>query len=801
MRFFSGVGVLLLVLLAGKHASSSSHYLWDEKGRLPLHFVERWLKPNSELVFLSCDSSVEPAYQLLTRNISKRVTLWQCCKKEFYETLEANRLNNVRTVVVVLGKPDGKISCVRKALHEPSLMILIEWIIFNEGNETLTSPKDLLTFDADFPACREGGASSLSDKEADGLTSTPGVTVVSRRCPQQGDGDKTRTFAMRNKLVHVGCMPRLGEEGKTTCAGDYLKDIFAALRQFNTTPIFIHYSGYRTAVDGLVEGYVDILLILHKASLKGLKLFDYPGFLEYRNEAFYTKRMPHSEESSFAVLVHSRDLFVNLSLVMLAAVIVMSAQRYIELGRDIVASLSDSAMFLISSFLATYSPCSTGSRRRSAFRTVCSRNVITIIWLFGMLPLSNYMRGELISRMAVLLPPNHLDTLDELEQALDQGKLTPCLFNGESFPLPTGSIRSASTLQQKLTLSIQRNQNRSKAQQLALSQASEIPTRSEVQRPLEETSHKTNVRLSTCDAAAVLLQVSQPLKTVLESHCQRSTVPTSRPIAWEDPASHRKVFLTSRDFQLEDLLDIDFTRYTSEGGTRDHLRGKDCQGPFQRACPTRPRAYSQYALSSTEGQTAPTPVPTVWPLRSHAGYLRLAIRVHPRASGAAARTRGVLAAVPDHAPSALVASILPTLLTALGGRRKGECLVLWPRILPTSPARLPRLLSGRSGLSRAEGPEPPCPMLARCVTLVPPRITPHRCQLPASSSLVPLWQGMVFTLEDLRCGLVLPLQGQPGCLAPSPGGPSVLPGAPLESLLHYLVPLPGWRQPTLSRTS
>ncbi|KAH6936039.1 hypothetical protein HPB50_012814 [Hyalomma asiaticum] len=64
--------------------------------------------------------------------------------------------------------------------------------------------------------------------------------------------------------------------------------------------------------------------------------------------------------------------------------------------------------------------------------------------------------------------------------------------------------------------------------------------------------------------------------------------------------------------------------------------------------------------------------------------------------------------------------------------------------------RLPKLLSGRSWLSPAEGPEHPRPMRARCAAPAPPWITPHRHHLPASSSQVELWEGMVFTLEDPR---------------------------------------------------
>ncbi|KAH6919626.1 hypothetical protein HPB50_029387 [Hyalomma asiaticum] len=148
-------------------------------------------------------------------------------------------------------------------------------------------------------------------------------------------------------------------------------------------------------------------------------------------------------------------------------------------------------------------------------------------------------------------------------------------------------------------------------------------------------------------------------------------------------------------------------------------------------------------------------------------------------SGVAAHTRRVPAAVPYPAALTAVAGTLPTLLTALSGKRKCECRLLWPRLPPTSPARLPKQLSGRSGLSPAEGPEPPRPMRARCVAPAPPRITPHRHQLPASSSQVQLWEGMVFTLEDPRYGLVLPPKG----------------------LLRCLVQLLGWRQSILTRTS
>ncbi|KAL1480410.1 hypothetical protein MTO96_051055 [Rhipicephalus appendiculatus] len=126
------------------------------------------------------------------------------------------------------------------------------------------------------------------------------------------------------------------------------------------------------------------------------------------------------------------------------------------LRRCSAKEVSNSFMFLLASFYSTsYSIPRIGRWSRSG-GLVCG------FWLIGMLPFSNYFRGELTSRVTLRSPPDHMDTLVKLEQALDKKRVFPCVVKDTFMHQRLVKNRSLGNIHAKLRLAFQTHMEQAK---------------------------------------------------------------------------------------------------------------------------------------------------------------------------------------------------------------------------------------------------------------------------------------------------------------------------------------------------
>ncbi|KAL1430378.1 hypothetical protein MTO96_015084 [Rhipicephalus appendiculatus] len=85
-------------------------------------------------------------------------------------------------------------------------------------------------------------------------------------------------------------------------------------------------------------------------------------------------------------------------------------------------------MFLVASFLASSAPIDIEVRGYPFRMRSLGRRAMLGAWMLGILPLSAYYRSELTSRLSVQVPPEVVDTLGELEAALDKNEIEPCIL-------------------------------------------------------------------------------------------------------------------------------------------------------------------------------------------------------------------------------------------------------------------------------------------------------------------------------------------------------------------------------------
>ncbi|XP_049524949.1 uncharacterized protein LOC125946290 [Dermacentor silvarum] len=124
------------------------------------------------------------------------------------------------------------------------------------------------------------------------------------------------------------------------------------------------------------------------------------------------------------ILVESKHGLCLLLVSAICASLALTLADLIERNALQFSSVVDSFLFLLASFYATALPI---PRRRNSLLT---QAVVHSVWLIAILPLSNYFRGELVSRLSIRSHGDVMDTLEELHDSLSREKIIPCLRVG-----------------------------------------------------------------------------------------------------------------------------------------------------------------------------------------------------------------------------------------------------------------------------------------------------------------------------------------------------------------------------------
>ncbi|KAL1480402.1 hypothetical protein MTO96_051056 [Rhipicephalus appendiculatus] len=206
----------------------------------------------------------------------------------------------------------------------------------------------------------------------------------------------------------------------------------------------------------MFKGLIDVHRNLAAAIPSGARDFHIPGVITYWYESFYSKRKGPVMLSFYNIL---KDSILAVTLVALSLLLCLTFLVFADTDRVRYCSLnklSNSFMFLLASFYSTSYPMPRVSRWSGLGGLVCG------LWLMGMLPFSNYFRGELTSRVAVRGFPDHMDTLAKLERALDVHKVAPCVVKATSLHERLVKNYSIGNLHRKLRLAFETYKKKAK---------------------------------------------------------------------------------------------------------------------------------------------------------------------------------------------------------------------------------------------------------------------------------------------------------------------------------------------------
>ncbi|KAH9372628.1 hypothetical protein HPB48_018473 [Haemaphysalis longicornis] len=251
-------------------------------------------------------------------------------------------------------------------------------------------------------------------------------SCISKEIPRQ----PKLTEAFDGREVVLACLPLNSVlKNYTLCNYPLYNVTLQVLETLNATVKFRFYADFASAKNALFEGNADIMfhiVVFHQTVFND---FFFPEILEFRHWRFYVWKGKASV--SFVTFVaRSWPALISLLVATTAALMTLNFRQCLERRRyGCFRATGDWAMFKLASLFAIPAHLPDEFAGSSGGRYKRSQEVMIVVWLLGLLPLSAYFRGELTSSLAVIIPPDPIDTVRELEEALDQGKLHPCISN------------------------------------------------------------------------------------------------------------------------------------------------------------------------------------------------------------------------------------------------------------------------------------------------------------------------------------------------------------------------------------
>ncbi|KAL1479648.1 hypothetical protein MTO96_051683 [Rhipicephalus appendiculatus] len=203
--------------------------------------------------------------------------------------------------------------------------------------------------------------------------------------------------------------------------------------------------GYEPAFSALFERKIDIVVMKTNLEREFNVLMSYAD-VDIAYNTFYARANDTRVVSVFDVLSYSTVGVILTVASMVVCAIVLASLSGITQFRNLAANFACEAMFLLAGLLATSLP---ESQNQAHGRI---RRLLYFFWFISIMSLSVYIRSEITASVTVTGPADHLDTLEELESALDRRTVKPCVVGGTSTKaiLERPIQRSSSSLLRKL---------------------------------------------------------------------------------------------------------------------------------------------------------------------------------------------------------------------------------------------------------------------------------------------------------------------------------------------------------------
>ncbi|KAH7974881.1 hypothetical protein HPB49_020636 [Dermacentor silvarum] len=291
-----------------------------------------------------------------------------------------------------------------------------------------------------------------------------GLCAKSKRlqlgCAENGSKQITAKHSeLRNEVIRAACLdiPHFRPaDNKPNCNSWQTDVFFDALKFYNVTVVQTFYASSSLLIKDMFYARFDIHRNLGAATVVGARDAYLPGLVMYWYESFYAKRNGPVMLSFYKLLQESKLCLALVSVTLMFALLFFVAADFDRLRSWRMNSTVDSFTFLVAVLYSTSYSIPQIGRWTGLCGFVCS------LWLLGMLPFSNYFRGELTSRVTLRDFPEHLDTLAKLERALDEKRVAPCVVKDSFVHQRIARNDTVDNIKQKLRLAFKTHEVREK---------------------------------------------------------------------------------------------------------------------------------------------------------------------------------------------------------------------------------------------------------------------------------------------------------------------------------------------------
>ncbi|KAL1468401.1 hypothetical protein MTO96_041505 [Rhipicephalus appendiculatus] len=381
----------------------------------------------------------------LARRLPWPRTTWILNKGHFYTFLLKNSAADKSTVAIVASlRTDWR--QLWPAVRTGFDRAFVRWIMARDNLTISHSREPALV----LPACLAG----LSQKER---VSHDVPNCTHRGSPLVYDYQpqkelrvfkiSTKKTSLSDKVMKIGCLrSKQFPDGDICTLYSYLFDI---LRTTNISLVYRDYSHLSTLFDDLYCEKIDMVVLIMPVNNIWLAASTYSDII-LLSETFYA---PENEME--APSLYDTALRSALAFAVTAASLIICVGLLLLIGGPLVNQRAQTeTLFLLALFLARSTPFPNATRWPRV------QNIVYLFWALAMLPLSQYFQGELTSLVTVGRPPNNLDTLQELEAALDAGVAAPCVPNRSASWDGIMNRDHTTTLGKKLRASLLENRHK-----------------------------------------------------------------------------------------------------------------------------------------------------------------------------------------------------------------------------------------------------------------------------------------------------------------------------------------------------
>ncbi|KAL1417237.1 hypothetical protein MTO96_027056 [Rhipicephalus appendiculatus] len=400
--------LIFIVVLTGKGGG-----LYRERVQASLQdFVEKATPGGANVAVVTFENYWQEADNSLTRRLPWPRTTWIFKKGGFYSYILRNSAPDKSTVALLSSLPVDwrKTSeAVRIALQQA----FVRWIVardnltlFRGGEPALvlstclagTSPRRHVSL---------GGPHSASDGSSLLYDYRPHEEVADVKC-------STRKTSLSGKVMKIACLRSSQFPHHDICAA--YSHLFGILEAKNISLVYQIHAHWSTMLYDLYCEDTDMAVLIKPLHEHSLPASTY-GEVIFAHETFYASESKIQAPSLFDTMLQS-----PFTIAATVASLAISVGLLVLIGRHpLHERLQTETLFLFAIFLAS----STSFPRVARWPRV--QNVVYLFWALAMLPLSQYIQGQLTSVVTVGRAANSLDTLDELEAALDAGVAAPCV--------------------------------------------------------------------------------------------------------------------------------------------------------------------------------------------------------------------------------------------------------------------------------------------------------------------------------------------------------------------------------------